>query len=177
MNKSFLIGIAITLALILGGIGAFKHDSSYQAQIVGGTSPDFASPYISWGGVVRYTQSRTNLIQASSTFCDLISPSATSTLSQGWIQLSLASTAAVTLDIGQSANQTATTTKLIGTQAIAANATALILASTTANGAAGPGGDAKIFGPNTHLVFKVGGNGDNTGWAPTGDCGADWIVN
>lgn len=180
MNKNYLVGIGLAIAILLGGIGAFKHSSSNvvpNKTILGGTSPDFSSPYLQFGGVYHYAAMKTSLNQGTSTFCALQSPSATSTMTRGWIQLSLASTATVSMDIGQGLTPTATTTKLVGTQSVTASLPSLINASTTVGLTQGPGGDGMVFGPNTWFVVKVNGNGDNSAWAPTGDCGADWVVN
>lgn len=133
------------------------------------SSPDLPYPYFSFGGARQYAGSL-SLTQSSSTVCAIQSPVSTSTLAHGSIQFTLASTSAITLDLGRGTTQYATTTKIGSTYAISAGAQASIVASSTGSVA----GDATIFPPSTWflVIFNTKSGTTGIGNVPTGSCKA-----
>lgn len=174
MNKTVLGGIGISLALVLSLIGVFKHSTVVQpvTQQFGGTSPDFASPYISIGGISEW-YSRSSTLVSSTTPCAIQSPIATSTLQQGSFDFS-SSTATggpnttTRVTIAKSATAFATTTTLAQISMSSPVMNFPLIASTTP-----PAGSANtlVFQPNTWLVVSVEGA---TGYSFTGTCTAQF---
>lgn len=165
MNKNILIVsivILVTVGLVGFSLGRITSPQiQTQTQKFGGTSPDISSPYISVGGLRQWYAQTTNLIQASTTVCTLISPIATSTLEEASIFESVSSTTASDVDLGMSTNPTATTT-ILGSASVAANGSfSIAVASTT------------IFAPSTYLVVNQKA-GAGLIANPTGICEASW---
>lgn len=169
MIKKFLVGVVITVALILGAVGAFKHQ--VPSVKVGGTSPDFSSQFIDWGGIFHWSLSTTNLIQASSTVCEIQSPNATTTLSQFAIRFVLASTSATSVTETYGATQNSTTNALGSAYAVAASAQATVVASSTTASL----GDKLIIAPNQWLSAIITTSGSNVGNAPIGTCQTEFV--
>lgn len=117
---------------------------------------------------------RANVLTASTTLCNIQSPSSTSTLVYAALTLTTSSTTAMGIDFGNSASPDATTT-VIGTMStIVANTQPTIVASTT------PTGGAKTtFSPNTWLVIKAGlPTAAAVGtFSSVGTCSAQFVVN
>lgn len=177
MNKNILAVMVVLILVASGGFYAAKmtthapEPAKEQKSFGALTGPDIPSPYFSYGDVRHWGARTTALVQASSTVCSLQSPAATSTMRMASLRFSLASTAAVSVELARSASPDATTT-LIGTKfAVGASATPEIVASTTASTA----NDPIIFGPSQWFVVKVMGSGNNAGSAPTGVCEALWV--
>lgn len=178
-TKHIAIG-ALALMLLTSLAFWIAQPTKVVQQVVDGAKQTFGangpiSPfnYSCVGGVCTYTATM-SLTQAASTTCYLQSPAATSTLLNGGVRFTLASTSAVIVDLGRSANQYSTTTAIGTTYNVAAGAQAMIAASTTPTG-----GDAVVFPPNTFFNVKFAQTGVGSagaGSAPTGTCSATWIA-
>lgn len=166
MNKNVLGTLGIVLAIILGAIGTFRHISPSQPQIVGGTSPEISSPYLSVGGITEW-YARTILTQATTTICAIQSPAATSTLSFASLHIDVASSTTNTITFARAATPYATTTVIQASQPTIASAVeGNIVASSTI-----------IFSPNQYLVIGQAGNGAgaaNNNFSESGICQAKW---
>lgn len=125
------------------------------------SSPDIQSNYFSYGGVRHWGVRTESLIQASTTVCALQGPAATSSLRFASIRLNVSSTTASNVNFGVGPTPYAISTA-IGGQAVAANAKADVVATSTL-----------IVSPNAYVVFTMSG-GTGT-FSPTGNCEATWI--
>lgn len=137
-----------------------------QEQKLGAlTGPDIPYPYFSFGDVRSWANAK-SLVTATTTICALQSPTATSSLEFGSLNLDTSSTTASLITIAKSATAFATTT-IIGNQYnVGANAQAAIIASST------PSAENLTFAPSQWLVFGMqGGTGT---MSPTGKCQAIW---
>lgn len=141
------------------------------------SSPDIASPYLSFGNVRRYAAGAT-LNQASSTLCSLLSPASTSTLVSAGIQITTGTSTAVALEIGKGAI-TSTTTRFayrVLASGVQATLTAVTASTTATGGSAGSTFTTEpdaVFAPNTYLNFKYGGAPGATNTF-VGGCTATW---
>lgn len=129
------------------------------------SSPDLPYTYIGVGGVRRYSAKTESLSQATTTICSLQSPTATSSLVSGAITLTTSSTTATVLVMAKSSLTAASTTQIGTNFAIAANAQATAVATTTAT-------NGIIFSPSQYLNFSLSG-GTGT-FSPAGVCQATW---
>jgi len=130
--------------------------------------PDIPHPYLKWGGGfgVRVYPTAIALKTATTTICAIQAPAATSTLLSAGVKLDVSTTTASIVDLAKATTAFATTTKIGTTYNVAANAQAMINASTTP-----AAGDTTIFGPNEWFVVNmVGGAGLTV--SPTGACHA-----
>lgn len=143
MNKNNLMWVGVGLAIILGVIGTFKHQTIVQPiqTQFGGTSPDISSPYVDFGGV-RHWYATASLNQASTTVCSLPAPLATSTLVFASVSITTSTTTNTVWDFGKSQGTAATTTVLSST-ALTGGLMGTIVASTTTAGS----------GPDSPVVF------------------------
>ncbi len=149
MIKNIIIAGGIGLSLIVGFLGLTKESTFVTRNIVGSvSSPDISSPYISWGGLVRWAY-ETDVTNLNDVACSFVSPSATSTLEGASINLSsIASTTVV--EIGYSSTgATATTTLLAGSYTVASGSQVLVHTSTTS--------PAYTLAPNSRVNVKIGG--------------------
>lgn len=174
MIKNIIIGIAAMIAVVSAGL--FLNSTNDISTVIDKpagavSSPTLMSPYFSFGGVRQWARSTGSLTQATTTVCAIQSPAATSTLEMGSIQFTVSSTTASTVTLAKASTPYATTTSL-GSHAVAANAQATILATTTATVGIG---DKTIFEPSTYFVVGMAG-GTGT-FSPTGTCKAVWIEN
>lgn len=168
--RNITIGI-LAIAIAILGYSTRGVNSVIPSQKVGSVaSPDFMSPYISFGGVRHWAGHIDGATAATSTPCAIQSPSATSTLVMGSFEVASTSASATYIEMGRATTPYATTTSL-GTVALGANAQATLISLRTAGG-----GDAlaETFPPNTYLVVKVGGSVTTQ---INGECNASWIEN
>lgn len=126
--------------------------------------PDLYSPYLCVNGVCQWFN-HIPMAQATTTLCAIKSPAATSTLGRSTVNFAISTTSATILTIAKASTPYATTT-IIGTAyAIAANAPATVIASSSP-----AAGAVTVFGPNQYLV--VGLQGGIGTFTPTGTCNA-----
>ena len=152
------ISIGVVLAVLISAIAFFKAGPGSVGpqgpkgdSVVGAvSSPDIMAPYFSYGGVRHWGYSMP-FTDATSTICRFQSPAATSSLEFVSIDITTATSTASFIEVGQSANQNATTTRI---QAISVPTTELLdYVGTTTDKVVG----TWIFGPNRYLNVKVGG--------------------
>ena len=158
MDKTKLLIAGVLVAIVASAVALVStktvvvNQTQPATQNYGAVSgPDMPFQYISVGGVARYHYSLP-LATGTTSPCSIQSPAATSTLVSAGIQFTTSSTTATAITIARGTAMTATTTSIGTDYAIAANKTAMIVASTTATA-----GDATIFPPNTW--FNVGMKG------------------
>ena len=174
MNKqnlfvSSVIGVLAVLASIfLGGTQTVK-EITHEVKTGAVVSNDLDGNYFSYGGVRHYGL-RADLAQGTTTVCAIQSPAGTSSLRAFGISETVSSTTASVTTTTKATTAFATTTLLGAQVAVAANAQAMIVGSTTAaQNTAG----ADVFAPNTWIVFgQQGGTGT---FSPTGQCYATWV--
>lgn len=173
MTKTQLFFSLVTVAL-LGAIlffvlphNAFGSVNSGDPSITNFTRLA-ANDFIN-GGVETIGNRTASLTQATTTVCAIQSPAATSTLQSASILLTVSSTTASSVVLAKATTAFATTTNL-NTEAVAANAQATIVASTSPTG----GNKDLIFSPSTWLV--VGMSGGTGTFSPTGVCTATWTT-
>lgn len=172
MNKELLKNVGIGLAIVLALFGvtrpAVKETVIEKVPYGAATSPDISSPYFSFGGV-RHWATHQNVAQATSTFCAMQSPPATTTLLFASVNLTTSSSSAQTVVIAKAATQFATTT-LLGQLASAANATPVVIATSTTALTDG------IVAPNSWITAGWSGAlGGGVGSAPVGVCNAVFV--
>ncbi len=156
----------------VGPQGPAGRDGSNGKTLGALTSPDLPYPYISVGGVRKWSTKLETLIQATTTVCAIQSPAATSTLRFGSIRFVIASsTVATRATIAKATTPWATTTSL-GAANIASNGAGTILATTTQ---VVPIDDVIVFAPSTYFV--VGLQGGVGSFTPTGTCVAEFVEN
>lgn len=155
-------GVVVALIAVLAAVTLHSAPTQAPAQPVGSvSSPDIQSPYFSFGGV-RFDAVHTDVLaQATTTICSTLTPTATTTLSEGsGIRLTVSSTTASTVTVYKAAFQTGNTTFLFADN-IAANLQATIVATTTNNNF--------VIAPSQWInVIMSGGTGT---FSPTGTCG------
>lgn len=181
MNKT--LG-AMLVVILVATAGAYLFPK-VQKPLGSLPGPDITSPYLSWGdgGVVQWAASRP-LNQASTTICSMRSPSATSTLVYGSVQLTTGTTTAIALELAKSTLFDATTTRIAYDSALASGAqetlTAFVASTTGVYGALGQQHTADeqdlVFAPNTYLNAKYGGALGTTNTLK-GLCTAVWVQN
>ena len=155
------------IVIFIGGL--FAGDVKQNFNLSASTSPDFSSPYISYGDVDFWAQRDGELTQATTTVCALQAPASTSTLTFAGIQLTTSSTTASVMTIAKAATPYATTTWLTN-ESIDADAQASIVVPATTT----PAGMAKfLFAPNEYVVFAMSGGAGT--FSPAGACQATWI--
>lgn len=169
MNKSLLTVGGVILAIVLSVVSISKPAQQVVREITAGavSSPDILSPYFSFGGI-RHWGGKMTMAQATSTFCAIQAPAATSTLVSATANFTTSSSSAQTVVIAKASTPYATTTKL-GELAIAANAQGLVRATTTPTTATD--WENNIIAPNAYIT--VGWNGALGGGvnsAPVGTC-------
>lgn len=140
----FLVGVVIAI----GGMFLFLQPVR-QPQLGAVSGPDLYSPYFNVNGVIRYFNHVT-LVQASTTLCNIKSPSASSTLAIMTIRV-MGSTTGMLIDIAKSTAPDATTTAIGTSYSVVAGKYVEIQASTSP-----AAGAATIFPPNNYLVVKAG---------------------
>ena len=197
MNNKIILTIAV-LALILGGIGIFSGGVSVStmdnaitnfAERLGAfAGPDIKSEYLIFRGIEhRYYSSGLN--QASTIVCMFKTPAATSTLVTSSFKLTTGTTTVISVEIGKSAAQSATTTRLAYVGSLASGALLTLntgVATSTSDTAVNADGYTKailtdqssdlIFAPSTYINVKMGGTqGDANVYV--GKCKAEFIVN
>lgn len=196
MKDKIILGIAV-LALILSGIAMSgggtvvdvdkitKEIVEKMGSVVG---PTLLSPFWTVNNVeTRYFSS--GLSQASTTVCMFKTPTATSTLVKSSVKIVGATSTVLSVEIGKSANQSATTTRLAYVSTLAASSQLTLntfVASTTAAFDANADGYTSaqytanprdiVFAPNTWWVAKIGG-GNGSLNVLTGSCKAEFRVN
>lgn len=175
MDRNIFIAIGIVLLGLFGGLVSSSIHAPTSPKTGGIGSPDIPFNYLQWGGVPQYVYGA-NLKTATTTPCNIQSPTATSTLVWAGIRVDTSSSTATIWDIAQAATLNATTTAIGTAYNVGANAAAFILASTS------PGaGQPTVFAPSQWLVFGVrqgitGGDTAGTGFVPAGRCEAEFVA-
>lgn len=192
---NIVIGSVSVFALILGFLawgnsGKDGRNGRDGVDGKGGESygisagPDRTNPTESINEVRRHYYS-TSLNQASTTICSFKTPAATTTLEIGTLQIRTGTTTTISLEIGKSVSQAATTTRLayVSSLASAAQITldgAFTASTTGAYGAKGVARSAdendKIFSPSTYLNVKYGGAAGSLN-VLAGSCKATFLEN
>lgn len=167
INK--LIGGVAVLALVVAGVAVSKPAQVVERTIQVGavSSPDIISPYFSFGGV-RQWATHQSVAQATSTFCAMQSPAATTTLLRASVNLTFASSSAQNVVLTRASTQYATTT-LLGQLSTPAGGQGVIVATTTTL-------TDGIVAPNSWITAGwTGALGDGTNSAPVGTCNAIFV--
>lgn len=173
MIKKLLVGI-LAVAVLFVGYVAFKGNDEVAPVVVPAgalSSPDIASPYLSFGGVRRWAYTQ-DMRQASSTLCSIQAPAASSTLvSLTALFSTTAAIGATQYAFGNDPTAFSTTTIIVAPYAAAAGAKLEIVASTTMNTAFVLNG---VVPPSTYINLKLSTStaGVGTGFAPVGWCKA-----
>lgn len=162
--KNAVIGGLVGLAALFGGLFLLTPEPPTPAppQLGALSSPDIASPYLSFGGVREwaYTTSMTN----ASTTCAIQSPAATSTLVAATFYVTVAPTTTPQFEIGNATTAFATTTSL-AKHHFSANTFRSVIATTSVTALTDG-----IVPPSTYVNVKQGGGGGS--FVPTGVCKA-----
>jgi hypothetical protein len=140
--------------------------STHSGALAG---PDIASPYLNWGGIVRWGAVQA-FNQASSTLCSIQAPAATSTLRSFGINFTAGAVYANTYELGYSATtKNSTSTAIIASYTVAANALLTTQATTTLTALTDG-----VVAPNSWVSFNVSTTtvGSATGPTATGQCSA-----
>lgn len=161
--KTAVISAIVSVLVVTVGFTLNYKPTPTQSKPTAGSvsNPDISSPYFSFGGV-RFDATHTDVLtQATTTVCSTLTPSATTTLSEGsGIRFVVSSTTASTVGVYKAAFQTGNTTFLFGDN-IAAGAQATIVSTTTTNNF--------VIAPSQWVnVIMSGGTGT---FSPTGTCG------
>lgn len=173
MNKNYIFSgvvgiVAVIASVFLGGTETVREITHEVQKVNTGavSSPDIMSPYVSVGGQRMWRQ-KADLQTGTTTVCAIQAPAGTSSLRFWSISETVSSTTATIITIAKANTAFATTTTLGVPIAVAANAQAMIVGSTTA---AQQTAGADVFAPNTWLVFgQQGGAGT---LSPVGQCTA-----
>lgn len=164
---SVLTSIVAVLGAVAVFIGATNITVSPTDTVFGAISgPDISSPYLTVNGVQNF-YNRRGFTTSTTTPCAIKAPMATSSLESASVQFRTASTTASVVTVAKATTQYATTTRIGTAYAIAANAQASIVGSTTpATGI--------VFAPGEWLV--VGMAGGVGSFSPVGTCQAVFQV-
>ncbi len=187
MNQKIVVGIAI-IALVLSGLTYFGvkdgSDGRPGRDGRGAVVPNVIEEDRSSMGTVGVTYRGQSIRQATSTICSLRSPRfATSTLTYAVVRIDLASSSATTIVFGKSTDRFATTTPIGNPYAVAANAQAVVIASSSQQLPEGlVRNEDSIFAPGDFLNIAIVG-GDNevdtthvaAGLVPLGSCKAIFL--
>lgn len=165
--SSLLASIGAVLAAVVVFLGASNITVSPTDTVFGAISgPDITSPYLSVNGVQSW-YTKKGLVTSTTTPCAIKAPAATSSLESASVLFRTSSTSASVVTIAKAATAYATTTRLGTVTAIAANAQASIVGTTTA-------ANGVVFAPNEWLV--VGMQGGVGSFSPVGSCQAVFQV-
>lgn len=166
--KNILIS-ALVAFIVAGGFVAFNQPvQKVIDQTVtkfGATSPDFSSPYISYGDM-DFWASKSAMRTATTTLCAIQSPSATSTLEFAFFSITTGTSTSATIDIATGTTAFATTTNLVSAVSIGSGATGQQWWSPV-----GGSVNDNTMAPNTWVLVKTAGAGLG-GYTYTGSCGA-----
>lgn len=165
--KNLLKFAAFLAVIVVVGFGGYEVFKAEQPSVSYGAAagPDSTgSDSYSWNGVRLYPFN-TKVRVATTTLCTYKSPNATTTLRYFAVNLTTSSSSASTLYLAKGTTQGATTTNF-ETAAIASNAEATVIASTT-----GRTNGLPIISPNTWLTAGINfGAAVGVGTAPIGTC-------
>jgi len=180
--KDSLISVLVVITLVFSAIGSLavvstikdstarteaivatlqsqNTDSEAYADSYGAaTGPEMPFRYLSVGGLKSFYSYSKNLIQAtSSVICSIASPAGTSTLEDGGITLTTATSSGTSLSATKSTAPYVLGSVVIASSSVASGAYATQdVASSTWNQTAI---NDRIFPPNTYLVFSQLGGG------------------
>jgi hypothetical protein len=161
--KTFCISLIVAIGVLGVGVGFQKHA---PAQTIGAASPDFSSPYISYGDVRHWGARIGSLPTGTSTICSIVSPPATTTLSSFIVRFDTTPGYAQDYAFGVSTTMNATTTIITRLSQPASGNTALV--ATTSATAIKDG----LVGPSTFLSVNLSTSSVGSTFAPTGTCSA-----
>ena len=157
----FFVPIAVTAALVLSFMAYNKKAevvtvvNSSGEKVGSVVGPDSYLPYLANNDVKTFSYS-SKLNQASTTVCSFRTPSATSTLVYGAVNITTGSTTATIWEMGKDVGAAGTSTLVGGRFTLAANALATFLATTSVNVA--NANQAFVYGPNQFFTVKFGGS-------------------
>lgn len=177
-NKKLIIVAVVIIAvsvfvsyLIVPGV---KTVVNTVTETLGGSGGDFQTNWYRFGGV-EHVASFMTMKTATTTPCRIQGPSATSTLIFSTVDFkSSTGTGAVILDFAKTTNALsyASTTKIGSTYLLTNSTGVTIIGSSTPTAS-----DVTLFNPNDWLVVKVASTEGVAGYAPSGTCRAEFIVN
>lgn len=179
METPKVVGIALGISVVTAivALGAFwvLRDPTNVSALSG---PDIPSPYISWGGILKWNLPG-SFQTATTSVCWVKSPVASSTLDWARIAITVGTTTDAIFDISTSTTQFASSSPaLVKAEAIVSGATGIIAwqpgAASSTSGVIGltktSGASQNVLPPNTYVTFKTGaGLG---GYTYTGSCAA-----
>lgn len=164
MKKYLIAGFVALVALF---VGVFNTTDIPTGGMAGNV---LNSDEFTVNGITRAYRSEA-MTTATTTVCAVRSPiNATSTLMYGGAHFTVSSTTASTVYLAKANTRYATTTNL-GTEGIAANGQATLVASSTTS----QGNKDRIFSPGQWFVVGMAGMGSQT-YSPTGVCKAEFLI-
>lgn len=175
-TKNISIASVVIALAIVGGFLLKKPNVTEVTQsspVTAGSvsSPEINSPYIRVGSVARY-YAQPNVYAASTTLCAIQSPSSTSTLGMGGLQLASSSVNAYKITFAKSTGQyLGSTTPLMTDFSFSANAQM----STTTETPSSAFAATRVFAPNNWFIVTLAAS-DAGLFAPAGECTANWTV-
>jgi voltage-gated potassium channel Kch len=163
--------LAVALAVMVIGIGEDGADGKDGVGAL--SSPDIHSKYLKVGGVERAYEYAPSLIQSTTTvICSIPSPSATSTLVSGGINVTVASTTGTTpVTITNSSLPNTFGSEQIAIASVSEDVGFFLEAASSTYNAASLAD--RVFKPNTYFVVTQTGGGLLT---QTGTCQATFEV-
>lgn len=171
MKNTLVVSLVVLLAAALGAL-ALSHltqpaQSVTQAHQTGSlTGPDIPSPYLNWGGVIRWAA--VQQFQASSTLCAIQGPAATSTLKSAWMRVDTSPTYATQYEIGYSATaKNSTSTAIVASYQLASGANGAVIATTTLTALVDG-----LVAPNGWINYNLSTSTLSGTSTATGQCGA-----
>lgn len=170
MYYKVLAGVVVAVLLVLGLM--LPVGNKTVVQRVSDNLGAQNSPDLFIGGVRIFTAKTTPIQSTSTVICSLQSPSSTSTLDVGSVQLTTATSGASSLSVSKSSlPYTVDTAQIIATTSVASGGYANIqMASSTWNSEAL--GDL-VFPPNNYVVVAQQGAGILN---QSGSCQAMWVL-
>jgi hypothetical protein len=175
MNKThYAISLLFLAVAALGAYTVTRPTPTATTRLGALSSPDIASPFISWGGVRHWAQSA-GFYSASSTLCAIQSPAATSTLTSADLRVDSLPYTLLGLEISKASTAFASTTQLaydISFSTSELGYLRVLLGGATSS----PTGIAdSIIAPNQFINFRFATTTTvNSNFAPTGKCQASF---
>lgn len=171
--NNYLASMSLVVTVLLGAY-VFTHQTAPVVKEINTgalSSPDIASPYLSFGGV-RFWAATQSPTAASSTVCSIQSPAATTTLEAATVRIDSSAAYLVQYELGKATTNYATTSRLALFD-IAANAQAAIIATTTTSGGVAlTNVTDNIIAPNSFINLRISTSTASAAFAPTGRCSA-----
>jgi hypothetical protein len=165
--KNLVIGGLVGLVVLLAGLAVIKQSAPTQDKqppLGALSSPDIASPYLSFGGVRQWAGSM-EMRSGTSTVCSIQSPAATTTLVSATARFDTTPGYTTIWMLGHATTAYSTTTALVASKTLASGARGDMVATTTALT------DTRIP-PSTFVNLALSTSTVGSTFAPVGECKA-----